>query len=174
VRIRSTMWNRARVTDPDAAPPPTRSLYRVRRAYFARALGRSAVVAAVLVLLTTVCLAVSAPTAVTALLVVVTAVALVVVAVVAVSVMIPPTLLQLDGQGFRASKRFTAGPRQAGWLDVQSAASQEGPEGWVLIIAHHDGEHTAVPLRLADARPVTVEQDVRARLNEAHGYQGLA
>jgi hypothetical protein len=168
------MWNRARVTDADPAPLPARSVYRVRRAYFARALGRGAIIAAVLVALTTLCLEVSAPTAVTVLLVVLTVVALVVVAVVAVSVMLPPTLLQLDERGFRASRRFTAGPRQGGWLDVHSAASQEGPEGWVLIIAHHGGEHTAVPLRLVDARPVTVEQDVRARLNEAHGYQGLA
>jgi hypothetical protein len=170
------MWNRARVTadEPRSAPRPARSLYRVRRAYFARALGRSAIVAAVLVLVVTVCLEVSAPTAVTVLLVVLAAVALVAVGVIAVSLMIPPTLLNLDEHGFRASKRFTAGPRQAGWFEVRSAASQHGPEGWVLIIALVDGGHTAVPLGLAAADPVTVEQDVRSRLNEAHGYQGLS
>lgn len=174
MRIRSALWNRAGVTDAEPAPRSPRSLYRVRRVYLVRSLGRSAVVAAVLVLLVTLALGVPAPTAVTVVLVVVAVAALVAVAVIAVSVVIPPTLLQLDEQGFRASRRFTAGPRQGAWHDVQSAASQEGPEGWVLIIAHHSGERTAVPLRLADATPVAVEQDVRARLNEAHGYQGLS
>jgi hypothetical protein len=166
------MWNRARVTE--AAPPrPARSVYRVRRAYFARALGRIAVAAALLLLLTTLCLALSAPGALTSLLVVLTTVALVGVAISAVSVVLPPALLQLDQAGFRASRRHSSGRRQAAWHDVQGAASQEGPDGWVLLIQHRDGEHTAVPLSVVDASAVAVEEDVRDRLNEAHGYRPL-
>lgn len=164
------MWNRACVSAPDAS---ARSIYRVRRGYFVRALGRAALVAAVLVLLTTVSLALSFPGAVTALLVVLTTVALVAVTVIVVSVLLPPTLLQLDQIGFRASKRYSAGRRQGPWAEVQAAASQEGPDGWVLMIQHHDGEHTAVPLSIVDGTAVEIERDVRNRLNDAHGYRPL-
>ncbi len=167
------VWNRARVT---ATPGdrPERSVYRVRRAYFARSLGRVAVVAAVLLLLTTVCLALSAPGLLTSALVVLTTIALTITAVIMVSVMLPPTLIQLDRQGFRASKRYSSGRRHADWDEVQGAASQEGPNGWVLVLQISDGGHTAVPLSLADASPVTVEQDVRDRLDDAHGYRPLS
>jgi hypothetical protein len=158
---------------PERAAVPARSLYRVRRAYFARALGRSAIVAAALMLIVTGALALSAPAWLTALLVVLATVALVITAIVAVSLVMPPTLLQLDEQGYRVGKRYTSGPRQAGWIEVQNAASQEGPDGWVLVLQLHDGRHAAVPLALADARAVAMERDVRARLDAAHGYRPL-
>lgn len=166
------MWNRACVTAASGASP-ARSVYRVRRAYFARALGRVAIAAAVLLLATTLSLALSAPGILTTVLVVLTTIALVALAVIAVSVVMPPTLLQLDLNGFRAGKRHTSGPRHGNWGDVQSVASQEGPNGWVLLIQHRDGAHTAVPLSVVDASPVAVEEDVRARLNEAHGYRPM-
>jgi hypothetical protein len=154
-------------------PAHRRSVYRVRRAYFVRALGRSALVTAVLVLLVTVCLELGAPAGLNAILVVLTTLGIVVVAWVAVSVMLPPTLLQLDADGFRANKRYTAGPRQGGWFDVRNVASQQNPDCWGLIMQHEDGKHTAVPLSLADADPVTIEKDVRNRLDQAHGYRSL-
>lgn len=166
------MWNRACVTAASGAPS-ARSIYRVRRAYFVRALGRVAVAAAVLLLATTLSLTLPAPGILTTVLVVLTTVALVALAIIAVSVVMPPTLLQLDLNGFRASKRHSSGPRQGNWGDVQSVASQEGPNGWVLLIQHRNGAHTAVPLSVVDASPVAVEEDVRARLNEAHGYRPL-
>jgi hypothetical protein len=159
----------------DAANPRTaRSVYRIRRAYFVRALGRSAVVAAVLMLLSTVAFGVELPGFINSVLVVLTAVALVVVAVISVSVMLPPTLMQLDADGFRLSKRHTSGPHQAHWADVRAVASQQGPQGWVLLLQHESGEHTAVPLELADVDAVTIERDVRDRLNEAHGYRPMS
>jgi hypothetical protein len=161
------------VPAPEPAPQPARSLYRVRRAYFVRAAGRSAIAAALLMLVVSGGLALSAPGWLVALLVVVTTLALVLTAILAVSLLVPPTLLQLDEEGFRVARRFTSGPRQAGWGDVRNAASQEGPEGWVLVIQLHDGQHTAVPLALADAQPVMVERDVRSRLDAAHGYRPL-
>ena len=60
-----------------------------------------------------------------------------------------------------------------GWFDVRSVASQESPDGWALIMQHEDGSHTAVPLAIAEADPVTIEKDVRDRLNQAHGYRSL-
>jgi hypothetical protein len=166
------VWNRAGVSaSPDL--PPARSVYRVRRGYFARALGRSSVVAAVALLLATVCLTLSVPGWLSTVLVVVTTGALLVVALTAVSTMLPPALLQLDRDGFRAARRYSSGRRQAPWDDVRGAASQQGPDGWVLVIQHGDGGHTAVPLSVADADPVRIEQDVRDRLNEAHGYHPL-
>jgi hypothetical protein len=158
---------------PPTDRPAGRSVYRVRRAYFARALGRTAVVASVLVLLVVLCLAVSAPGVLVGLFVVLAAIALTVVAVMSVSLMLPPTLLQLDDVGFRVSKRYSSGPRDGSWFAVTSAASQEGPDGWVLIVQHESGEHTAVPLSLVDVDAVAVEKDVRRRLDAAHGYRGI-
>ena len=166
------MWNRA-VVSAESAPLPARSVYRVRRAYFARALGRACVAAAGTLLVATVCLTLSAPGWVTALSIVLTTVALVVVALAAVSVMLPPTLLQLDQDGFRAARRYSSGPRQGLWGGVQSAASQQGPDGRVLMIQHLDGGLTAVPLSVADATATRVEEDVRQRLNQAHGYRPM-
>jgi hypothetical protein len=171
-RSSPTVWNRAHVSA-SSVPPSARSVYRVRRGYFARALGRACVAAALTLLGATLCLALSAPGWLTTVLVVVTTIALVVTALAAVSMMLPPTLLQLDGLGFRAARRYSSGRRQASWDDVRGAASQQGPDGWVLIIQHGDGGHTAVPLSVADADPTRVEQDVRDRLNEAHGYRPL-
>lgn len=154
-------------------PTPRRSVYRVRRAYFVRALGRSAVVTAVLVLLLTACLELGAPGVLNVVLVVLTTIGVVVVAWTAVSVLLPPALLQLDTDGYRAEKRFTSGPRQGSWFDVRNVASQQTPDGWGLIMQHEDGTHTAVPLSVADADPVTIEKDVRDRLNQAHGYRSM-
>jgi hypothetical protein len=161
------VWNRAGVTVDE--PAARRSVYRVRRAYFARALGRSAIVTAVLVLLVTVCLEVGAPGFLNAVLVVLTALGAVVVAWIAISVMLPPTLLQLDADGFRADKRYCSGPRTGSWFDVRNVASQQTPDGHGLVPQHEDGSYTAV----ADADPVTIEKDVRDRLNQAHGYRSL-
>jgi hypothetical protein len=160
------------VTDADS-PRSVRSVYRIRRAHFVRALGRTAVVAAALLLLATAALALEAPGVLSSALVILTVVALVVVGVISVSVMLPPTLLQLDADGFRASRRHTSGPRQAHWVDVQAAASQQGPQGWVLLLQHRSGEHTAVPLELADAAADSIERDVRGRLDGAHGYRPM-
>ncbi|MGH3812277.1 MAG: hypothetical protein ACRDUV_07440 [Pseudonocardiaceae bacterium] len=160
---------------PDSsAPRARRSVYRVKRAYFVRALGRSAVVAGLGLVLTSLCVAVSAPTLLVTAMVVLTTIALMVVALVAVSMLLPPTMLQLDAHGFRASRRYSSGRRQAPWYDVQGAASQQGPEGWALIIQHRDGQHTALPLSVLDAPVEQVEWDVRARLDDAHGYRGLS
>lgn len=155
------------------APVPVRSLYHVSRAYFARALGRVASVAAVLVLLATLGLALDASGILTVVAVVLGTIALVVTAIVSVSVMMPPTLLQLDQHGFRAGRRYSSGRRQAAWEDVSSVASQEGPQGWVLMIQHHGHEFTAVPLHICDATPTQIEQDVRQRLDAAHGYRPM-
>jgi hypothetical protein len=149
-------------------------VYRIRRAYFLRALGRTAVVAAVLMMLASLSFLSEALGVVSSVLVILTAVALVAVAVVSVSVLLPPTLLQLDTLGFRASKRHTSGPRQGHWADIQAAASREGPQGWVLIVQHASGDHTAVPLGFADAPAETIERDVRDRLDESHGYRRLS
>ena len=66
--IWAAVWNRACVTVDE--PAPGRSVYRVKRAYYARALGRSAIVTAVVVLLATVCLQLGAPGFLNAVLVV--------------------------------------------------------------------------------------------------------
>lgn len=168
---RAAVWNRADVSVDEPARP--RSVYRVRRAYFVRALGRSAIVTAVLILLLTVCLEVQAPAVFNILLTVLTAVGVVVVAWVTVSVMLPPALLQLDAEGFRANKRYSSGPRHGSWFEVRNVASQQTKDGWGLIMRHEDGNHTGVPLSLATVDPVTIEKDVRDRLNEAHGYRSL-
>src|SRR5262249_46826731 len=152
IGIWAAVWNRACVTVEE--PAPGRSVYRVKRAYYARALGRSAIVTAVLVLLATVCLQVGAPGFLNAGLVVLSTIGLVVVAWAAISVMLPPTLMQLDADGFRANKRYSSGPRTGSWFDVRNVASQESPDGWALIMQHEDGSHTAVPLAIADADPV--------------------
>jgi len=165
------VWNRACVTVDE--PARRRSVYRVRRAYFARALGRSAIVTAVLVLLVTVGLEVGVPGVVNVLLVLVTTVGVFIVAWIAISVMLPPTLIQLDADGFRVAKRYSSGPRTGSWFDVRSVASQQTPDGYGLIMQHEDGQHTAVALSLADADPVTIEKDVRDRLDQAHGYRSL-
>lgn len=149
-------------------------MYQIRRGYFARALGRTAIVAAVGVVLTTLCVSLSAPGVLTTVLVVLTTIALVAVAITAVSVLLPPALLQLDDHGFRAAKRFSSGPRQGEWHAVSGVASQQGPDGWVLMIQHVDGGLTAVPLRPIHADAVRVEEDVRERLNDAHGYRPLS
>jgi len=154
-------------------PARRRSVYRVRRAYFARALGRSSVVTAVLVLLVTVALEVRAPGVLNVVLVVATTVGVVVVAWIAISVMLPPTLIQLDADGFRVGKRYSSGPRTGSWFDVRNVASQHTPDGYGLIMQHEDGKYTAVALSLADTDPVTIEKDVRDRLNQAHGYRSL-
>jgi len=169
--IWAPVWNRSCVTVDEPALP--RSVYRVRRAYFARALGRSAIVTAGLVLLATVCVELGAPGLLNAVLVVLATIGLVIVAWTAVSVMLPPGLIQLDADGFRAHKRYSSGPRMGSWFDIRNVASQQNPEGWTLIMQHEDGTHTAVPLSLADADPVTIEKDVRERLNQAHGYRSL-
>lgn len=153
---------------------PRRSTYRVRRDYYARALGRSAIAAAVALVLATLCVTLGAPSVLTTVMVVLTTIALVVVGLVTVSLTLPPTMLQLDDEGFRASRRYSSGRRQAPWASVQGVASQQGPQGWVLMIQHTDGQHTAVPLSVVDASAISVEQDVRARLNDAHGYRPLS
>jgi hypothetical protein len=142
------------------------------RAYIARALGRLLVLAAGAVLLTVVAQQ-FLPGVFSVVGVIASVVVLVFAALAAVSLLMPPALLQLDAQGFRALKRRTSGPRSGRWDEVANAGTQHNEHGPVLIITHTDQSFTAVPLDLLDSAPDVVEREVRQRLDAAHGYKRL-
>jgi hypothetical protein len=142
------------------------------RAYFARALGRLLVVAAVAVVFTVVAQQ-FLPGIFSAVGVVASVIVFTLAALAAISLLMPPALLQLDDDGFRALKRRTTGPRTGRWTAVTNAGTQHNEHGPVLIITHSDQSFTAVPLNLLDSAPDAVEREVRARLDAAHGYRRL-
>lgn len=142
------------------------------RAYFARALGRLLIVAAGTVLLTAVAQQ-FLPGFFSAVGVIASAIAFTLAALAAISLWMPPALLQLDDEGFRALKRRTSGPRTGAWTAVTNAGTQDNENGLVLVITHADQSFTAVPLGLLDSPAAAVESDVRRRLDAAHGYKRL-
>jgi len=142
------------------------------RAYFARALGRLLVGAAVAVLVTAAALR-WLPGVVSSIGVVVSAILLVLAALAAISLMMPPALLQLDERGFRALKKRVAGRPRGDWSEVTGVGTQQGDHGPTLMLTHSDGTHTAVPLGLLDAPTADIESDVQRHLDAAHGYKRL-
>jgi hypothetical protein len=144
----------------------------MRRAYFARSLGRLLIISAVVVGITALVQQFLPPLA-TVIGVVASTTLLVLAALAAVSLMLPPTLLQLDDRGFRAMRRQTAGPPSATWDQVKRVGTQTVDEEPVLTVEHADGGITAVPLALLDEPHEHVEADVRRRLDKAHGYRRL-
>lgn len=142
------------------------------RAYFARALGRLLVVGGAAVLLTVVAQQ-FLPGFFSVVGVIVSAIVLTLAALAAISLWMPPALLQVDDDGFRALKRRTSGPRSGVWTAVTNAGTQDNEHGPVLILTHTDQSFTAVPLGLLDHPADAVESDVRRRLDAAHGYKRL-
>jgi hypothetical protein len=145
----------------------------MRRAYFARSLGRLLIISAVAVALTAFVQQFLSPV-IMVISVVASTTLLVLAALAAVSLMLPPTLLQLDDRGFRALRRQTAGPASAPWDRVKRVGTQTVDDEPVLTVEHADGGITAVPLALLDEPAEAVEADVQRRLDRAHGYRRLS
>ena len=84
----------------------------------------------------------------------------------------PPTILQLDDEGFRV-RRLGGGTDAGSWRDVLDVAGEVRAGAQVAIIHRRDGQSTLLPLGVLDAPAQHVEADVHRRLNSAHGYRRL-
>ena len=148
------------------------SSYRLARAYAVRPLGLAVCGTGLAVIALAVARAADARGWVqTSLLVV--AVLLVVLSVLAAVVILrPPTILRLDGHGFRV--RRMGGAEVASWRDVEDVAGEVRAGQRVAYIRQRDGGAVLLPLGLLDTPADQVEREVRRRLDSAHGYRPIA
>ncbi len=142
------------------------------RHYFARALGRAAIVAGLAVGFAVLARAYFSSWMVIG--VVVAVVALIICCLAAVNLALPPSLLQFDEYGFRALKRRIRGKRQGGWQQVSGVSTTTTEHGPILIIEQGERGRTVVPLALVDAPASEVEAEIRRRLDTFHGYRRLS
>ncbi len=156
--------------------------YRFARAHTVGVLGRTAVVAGLVVLATVLIGVVTAavggnlPDLLIAGLLVVMAVAVVLTVVAAARVLRAPTLLRLDQTGYHVRGLRGAGPTLASWTQVSRVRRERLAPGTCLVLSLDDGGRTVVPVRLLEGGSAAADQlesELRGRLDRAHGQRPL-
>ncbi len=143
------------------------TVYRWSRAYGLRIFGATTIALAALCVLAAV---VGFPRWSLALL---GAVALLAIACLLRLVACPLPLIELSSDGYRLRNTRGGGVAAATWSEVDSAASEAGAEGPVMVVKLTDGRSTIVPLSLLGSEAGAAERDFHGRLNTAFGYRRL-
>ncbi len=100
--------------------------------------------------------------------------ALIILGVVAVAVVARGApLVRLDETGYRVRWLRGAGTKQARWRDVEDAVTGSVGGQDCVILRLRDGRTTTIPMRVLDASPSSFLDDLRARLDQGHGYRRL-
>jgi hypothetical protein len=84
----------------------------------------------------------------------------------------PGLVLDADGMHNRTNWRRDS-PRTVRWRDVSDVRLTAFPGGPVVVVTLADGRRSLIAARLLDLPVATLEEEIRARLNAAHGYRPL-
>lgn len=85
----------------------------------------------------------------------------------------PPSVVRLDGHGYRVRRVRDCGARSGAWTEIRRVDHKSGDLGQSLVIALEDGRTTYVPLVLVAGQATRMQRDIHDRLNAAHGYRKL-
>jgi membrane protein implicated in regulation of membrane protease activity len=102
---------------------------------------------------------------------VVLAVLVVVVATVLLRRVVP--LVRFDDEGYRVRFLRGAGVKQGRWREVEDAVTGRVGGQDCVVLRLRDGRTTTIPVAVLDVAPATFIGDLRARLDEGHGYRRL-
>ena len=147
------------------------SAYRLARAYAVRPLGLAVCATGVAVIALAGARAADAPGWLQTVLLAVVVLLALVSLLAAVVVLRPPTIVRLDGRGFRV--RRLGGTEVGSWRDVEDVAGEVRAGQRVAYMRRRDGGATVLPLALLEAAADEVEREVRRRLDSAHGYRRI-
>jgi hypothetical protein len=150
-------------------PPADRIVYRWPREQLVRPLGFVVLFLGLLWLGGVVIVAVTASLLVYAVL---TAVSLLTLTLAALVLARPPAVLELSVDGYRLHNLRGGGLGSARWSQVSDVKASD-PPGGVLVIQGPGQARSVVPLVLLGRRAGEAVQQVRARLDSAHGYRPL-
>ena len=81
----------------------------------------------------------------------------------------PPVVIAVRGDGFALGRITGAGIRSAQWTGVERVDTVDGK----LVIELSGGAQSRVPLGLLPRRATELKRDVHERLNAANGYRRL-
>lgn len=82
--------------------------------------------------------------------------------------------LVLDDEGFlNHTNRLRDSVRAAAWRDVSDVRRRDTLTGTVLVLELADGRQSVITSRLLDVAVPELEEQIRERLNAAHGYRPL-
>ncbi|MEQ4209001.1 hypothetical protein ABN028_21365 [Actinopolymorpha sp. B17G11] len=82
--------------------------------------------------------------------------------------------LAMDAAGFRNQTTWRRDSvRTARWTDVADVRRVDGAAGTVFVLELADGRSSLIASRLLDVPAQTLEEQLRDRLNDAHGYRPL-
>lgn len=82
--------------------------------------------------------------------------------------------LVLDDDGFRNdTNRLRDSVRSARWRDVSDVRRRDTATGAVFVLELADGRQSVIAPRLLDVSVSDLEEQIRERLNAAHGYRPL-
>ena len=82
-------------------------------------------------------------------------------------------VVRLDDAGYRLRLLRGAGTKQARWRDVEDLVTAEVRGTRAVVVRLRDGTTTTVPVAVLDSGAERFVEDVRARLDRAHGYRRL-
>lgn len=85
----------------------------------------------------------------------------------------PPYVLRLDEDGYAVRWVRGAGRSVAAWREVDNVTSRRVGDAKSMVFELKDGSTTIMPLTLLGTDALRAQQDVRERLNAAHGYRKL-
>jgi hypothetical protein len=152
----------------------TVSTYRMDRVYAARALGRLFCVAAGLVLVSAIGLAADGHRSLRVLWYLLGGTGIAAAALGALVAAVPPLVVRLDADGYRIGRLGGSGVRSGSWTDVDDVhthADGTSRAGGAMLITLTSGGTSRVPLVLVLRRAESLQGEVSARLNQAHGYR---
>jgi hypothetical protein len=82
--------------------------------------------------------------------------------------------LVLDDEGFvNNTNRLRDSVRSATWRDVSDVRRRDTATGTVFVLELADGRQSVIAPRLLDVAVSDLEEQIRQRLNAAHGYRPL-
>jgi hypothetical protein len=82
--------------------------------------------------------------------------------------------LAMEAAGFRNQTTWRRDSvRTARWTEVADVRRVDGPVGTVFVLELADGRSSLIASRLLDVPPDVLEEQLRGRLNDAHGYRPL-
>jgi len=85
---------------------------------------------------------------------------------------LPPKLLTLDSEGYRAARRAGGDTFRGRWEDVaEIRAPYSKGGGQLLIVEYADASQQQFPLTLVRERRMELIRDFYDRLNTSHGYR---
>ena len=83
------------------------------------------------------------------------------------------SLVRFDEAGYQVRWLRGAGVKQARWREVEDVVTATVSGHDCVVLRLRDGRTTTIPVKVLDVSPTVFIEELRARLDQGHGYRRL-